>query len=259
MRIAICDDNDIDRKIIIDLLDVIFVNRSISYEISEYYDGQNLIYEVADGCNYDIIFLDVYMGQLLGIDIARKLREMNYKGAIIFLSASPDFAVEGYEVNASGYILKDQCFDKLCSVMNIILNNYGVDSYRIQKRNSITLVPYQDILYVVSDNSKCILNCLGGEKHTVYKKLNDIENELCNICFLRSHQSYLVNMNYITYAGDCDFKLSSGDIIPIRSRNCKIIRQTYLNYINNKEEKFCRVLQDNINHFMKPKYHKVKI
>lgn len=245
MRIAVCDDSDFDRAIIVDLLDIYFLNRSISYDISQYSDGQNLIYEVADGCKYDIVFLDIYMEKMLGIDVARKLREMNYKGKIIFLTASPDFAVEGYEVDASGYILKEQCFDKLYFVMNKVLKNYGVDSYYVQKRNNITLVPYQDILFVVSDNSKCILHCLGGNKYTVYKKLSEIENELCNLCFLRSHQSYLVNMNYINFVSDCDFKLSSGDIIPIRTRNCKEIRQIYLNYVKDKKERFYRVLQTN--------------
>lgn len=91
------------------------------------------------------------------------------------------------------------------------------------------LIPYNEIVYIESNNSKCILHRNNGEKYNIYKKLNEIESELNDSRFLRSHQSYLVNMDYIIEAGN-QFQLSTGDVILIRQRHVKEIRNQYLKY-----------------------------
>lgn len=68
---------------------------------------------------------------------------------------------------------------------------------KIKKRNSVIQVLYSEIEYIESSNSKCILHRTDGNKYTIYKKLNDIEEEINHRAFLRCHQSYLVNMNKI--------------------------------------------------------------
>lgn len=105
MNIAICDDNLLDRELIVDLLECYFFNKSISYSIDQY--------EIEDGHPYDIIILDIFMGKLLGIEVAKNLRKLKFNGEIIFLTASSDFAVDSYDVNAGGYILKPISYNKL--------------------------------------------------------------------------------------------------------------------------------------------------
>ncbi len=67
-------------------------------------------------------------------------------------------------------------------------------------------------------------------KYTIYKKLNDIEEEINHRAFLRCHQSYLVNMNKIESVEN-DFTMKSGDVVPIRTRNLNEIKKEYYNYI----------------------------
>lgn len=229
MNIAICDDNLLDRELIVDLLECYFFNKSISYSIDQYENGDNLIYEIEDGHPYDIIILDIFMGKLLGIEVAKNLRKLKFNGEIIFLTASSDFAVDSYDVNAGGYILKPISYNKLKKVIDKITLKLGTNSYCVRQRSNFLLIPYNEIVYIESNNSKCILHRNNGEKYNIYKKLNEIESELNDSRFLRSHQSYLVNMDYIIEAEN-QFQLSTGDVVLIRQRHVKEIRNQYLKY-----------------------------
>ena len=231
MRIAVCDDSSIDRELFVALLHHYFVNKPISNEIIQYEKGVDLLHDFEDDMWFDIIFLDIYMNDLLGIDVAHKLRSLGYCGHIIFLTATADFAVDSYEVEASGYLLKPQSFEKLSQVMDRATREMTTNTYQVKKHSKIIRVPYHEVLYVESMNSKCIMHCRNGQGYVIYKKLTDIEHELNDERFLRCHQSYLVNMDYI-HQVDSQFTLVTGDTVAIRQRDLKSIRQTVLDYLD---------------------------
>ena len=234
MRIAICDDSSIDRDIIRELLTQSVSRAQLHAELVTYDSGINLIDDVQDGMWFDIVFLDIYMQNHLGIDVARRLRELEYTGEIVFLTASPDFAIDGYDVAAAGYILKPISVEKLNNVIDRIAHNFDDRSYTVRRRSMVIRIPFGEILYVESSNNRCVLHRVNGEEFTVYKKLDEIETTLGDRRFLRCSQSFLVNMDHIRQA-DKSFVMSSGDVVPIRQRNLKAIRQTYLDYAAEKE------------------------
>lgn len=231
MRIAVCDDSSIDRELFVALLHNYFVNKPISNEIIQYEEGIDLLHDIEDDIWFDIIFLDIYMNDLLGIDVAHKLRSLGYRGHIIFLTATADFAVDSYEVEALGYLLKPQSFEKLSQVMDRATREMATNTYQVKKHAKIIRVPYHEILYVESMNSKCIMHCRDGQSYVIYKRLTNIEHELNDARFLRCHQSYLVNMDYI-HQVDTQFTLVTGDTVAIRQRDLKAIRQTALDYLD---------------------------
>ena len=231
MRIAICDDSSIDRELVVALLHHYFVNKPISNEIIQYEKGVDLLHDFEDDMWFDIIFLDIYMNDLLGIDVAHKLRSLGYRGHIIFFTATADFAVDSYEVEALGYLLKPQSFEKLSQVMDRATREMTANTYQVKKHSKIIRVPYHEVLYVESMNSKCIMHCRNGQSYVIYKRLTDIEHELNDERFLRCHQSYLVNMDYI-HQVDSQFTLVTGDTVAIRQRDLKAIRQTVLDYLD---------------------------
>lgn len=241
MNIAICDDSSLARKSLTNLLEIYFSKKSMTYRIDQYDNGIELLYEVEDGRAYDVIFLDIFMEKLLGIEVAKKLRKLKYNGEIIFLSESSDFAVESYDVKASGYILKPLDYEKLCLSIDRTIHSIDVGTYHIRRRNSFIIVPYDEITYVESSNSKCILHRSNNEKYVIYKKLCEIENELNDKRFLRSHQSYLVNMDYIIGVSN-QFELSTGESVLIRQRNLKEIRLAYLDYAKKHHQRSTSLL-----------------
>lgn len=230
MRVAVCDDSSIDRELFVAMLHHYFVNKPISNEIIQYEKGMDLLHDVEDDVWFDIVFLDIYMNDLLGIDVAHKLRSLGYRGHIIFLTATADFAVDSYEVEALGYLLKPQSFEKLSQVMDRATREMTANTYQVKKHSKIIRVPYHEILYVESMNSKCIMHCCNDQSYVIYKRLTNIEHELNDERFLRCHQSYLVNMDHI-HQVDSQFTLVTGDTVAIRQRDLKSIRQTALDYL----------------------------
>ncbi len=226
MRIAVCDDNQLDRDIIKDFLHTYMTEKSIPNTITEYENGKNLIYDIEEGRYYDMIFLDIFMDHILGMDIARKLRNVGYTGNIVFLTSTAEFAVDSYEVEASGYLLKPHDYEKLCRLLDRIIDRTNIGHFQVSVRNTIYSIPFGEIVYVESRNNICILHRSDGSEYTIYKKLSEVELQLNESRFLRCHQSYLVNMSYISKA-DSQFELTTGDVVLIRQRSQKEIRRIY--------------------------------
>lgn len=235
MDIAICDDNPIDREIISMMLRDFSMQKSMHLDITKYSSGLALLDDIQDGRCFSIIFMDIYMEDILGIEAAYRLRNnLHYEGDLVFLTATSKFAVDSYEVDASGYMIKPLNYEKFYAVMDKIVSSYKVQTYPVRKHASIIHIPIDEILYIDSDNNKCTLHRKDGRLYTVYKKLDEIQEELPFSYFLRCHQSFLVNMDYIQRA-DKEFELITGDIVSIRQRDIKKIRSIYLSYISQQK------------------------
>lgn len=113
--------------------------------------------------------------------------------------------------------------------MHRVLSDIVENTYAIKNRLQVLHIPREEIMYVESHNSQCILHQAGEKTYTIYKKLSEIEQELTAPCFLRCHQSFLVNMNYVK-AVDKDFILTNDDVVLIRKKNLKELRQVYFDY-----------------------------
>lgn len=133
LRVAICDDSALERDILADFLSHYCNAHAIDYSCKMYDSGEPLYYELGDGGWFDIILLDILMDPPLGIDVARRLREIGYKGTIVFCTAALDFAPDSFEVGASGYLLKPytpKTFERPCTA-------YCPISSRIHTRSRI--------------------------------------------------------------------------------------------------------------------------
>lgn len=232
MRLAICDDNNFERELLHTLLQQYFSETSVRCEFTLYDRGTTLYYDVLEDMEFDIIFLDLFMGDSFGMRIAQKLRDISYQGKIIFCTVSADYALESYQVYASGYILKPYSLDDIRRTLDRFLPEYQCDSYQVRQKSRIVYIPLNEIMYVESDNTKCILHRTEERTYNMYKKLGQIEAELNDPRFLRCHQSFLVNMNFILEANDV-FRLRNGEEILIRKKSKKEIQQRFLEYKEN--------------------------
>ncbi|MBQ2752501.1 MAG: response regulator transcription factor [Firmicutes bacterium] len=234
MKIAVCDSSGIYRDLIADILNLYFSSnfdyKFMSHEFIKFENSASLIYDFEEGRFFDIIFIDVYMKKMSGIDAARKLREKGYKGAIILVSETAKYAVEGYEVGAFRYMIKPFGYEEIAAVMDKLVSSIEDDAFVIHKRNEIIRLSYRDIVYVDSSNTKCFVHSIDNEKYVVYKRLDEIEKELNDKRFLRSHKSYLVNMSHVCSMDKC-FHLTNGDVALIRQRGLKDIRNEYIGFL----------------------------
>lgn len=236
MRLAICDDSEMERGVLQNLLKKYFSGVSLSCEFTLYDRGTTLYYDITEGMEFDIIFLDLFMEDSFGLTIAKKLRELSYRGRIIFCTASAEYALESYSVYAAGYIVKPYRIKDIRHTLDRLLPEYQYGSYGLIQKSAVMFIPLNEIMYVESSNTRCILHRADGRVYTIYKKLAEVEAELNDPRFLRCHQSFLVNMNYVCEANE-SFLLQNGDTVLIRAKSRKQIQQKVLEY----KEKMCRM------------------
>lgn len=231
--IVVCDDVEIERLLLKEILCQYFEEINEEVSIVEYDSGETLIADVEEGyVAMDLLFLDIYMKKLNGMETARKLRQIQCKVPIIFLTASPDYAIESYEVQASGYLLKSFSEEKLMKLLNRILKTDMKRRVAIKNRRQYRYPCTDDIMYIDSDKHNVTLHLSDGSEIITVDKLGEIEKRINEKRFLRCHQSYLVNMDYIKDVED-DFIMEDGTLVPIRVRGRKEILDTYYDYFVN--------------------------
>lgn len=232
-KIAICEDSLIDREILKSALHQYFREIHEDVEIIEYTSAETMASDVEEGYadgGVELLFLDIFMEGLNGMQAAHKLRELGSKVAIVFLTASPDFAIESYEVQAEGYLLKPFDETKLRELLSRILKTERKRRIAVKVGRQFRY-PYTDeIIYIESSGHTIKIHQKDGTELSVLEKLNDIEKRINEKRFLRCNQSYLVNMDFIKNVDDTSFILQDKTRIPIRVRGKKDVLDVYNAY-----------------------------
>lgn len=209
-KIAICDDSKLDRQLLKVVIQTYFENNEEEFKIFEYELGDNLL----DDIEVELLFLDIIMN---GMKIARKLRDIQFKAPIIFLTAHADYAVESYEVYAAGYLLKPYDTNKLTLLLDEVLQRSVQKRIAVKVKKQHRYLEINDIMYVESDKHVLNIHLKDSRVIQTTEKLSELKKTINSKRFIRCHQSYLVNMDYIKDA-KTDFILSNDIRIPIRVR-----------------------------------------
>ena len=203
LNIAICDDEKYFRNEIRGILEKYLGAEGIVCSIDDFASGEELTDLGIEVQKYDIVFLDINMDQMDGIDVARKIREKSKDIFIVFVTAYIDYTIEGYKVDAFRYILKNnnmlegsvkECLDSIRERMA-----YEVEQKEFDFSEGKKTVSLERILFVESNLHRLIFHIMEDSlnMYTVYKTLDEMEKELDGKGFIRIHQSYLVNVRHV--------------------------------------------------------------
>ncbi|MFY9283576.1 MAG: LytTR family DNA-binding domain-containing protein [Miniphocaeibacter sp.] len=195
LRIGICDDSKEASFTTYFGLEKILENRNIEYVIYEFSSGEKFIeWHKKNKNEIDLLFLDIEMPGLNGMETAKLIREENDYLQIVFLTSHPDFVFDGYSVNALGYLLKpakEEDLNKIITRTLLNLDKNEEEVFTCKNIDGIYRIPKKDILYFYSKARKVI--CVTRENnYEFYEKLNNIEESIKGN-FVRIHQRYLVN------------------------------------------------------------------
>lgn len=193
IRIAICDDEEIFRYKIEEILKDYFKKRQLVYSVDFFESGIELINN--NGIKeYNIIFLDINMEGINGIETAKKIRKISNDVFLVFITAFLDYSLEGYKVHAIRYILKDsgKMPEAINECMDTILQeaNKKFLKIRIDFIEGAKVVPIDAIVYVESNLHKLnyYVNTIEGIRdYTQYTTLNKVENNFPKTQFVRIH------------------------------------------------------------------------
>lgn len=227
MQIAICDDCKKDREILKELLKEYERKKKLQFKIKEYDSGIRLCENERELSDYQLIFLDINMEEEDGMETAMRIREIQPEVHIVLVSAYMNHVLEGYKVRASRFLLKDNLEHTIRECMDDILREIRLKEWQVQYsfvEGNVTL-KVEDIIYVETSRHKNYFYT-KDEVFSIYKKLDEIENELQGYGFVRTHQSYLVNMRYVEKISSYVMKLNTGEELSVpKSRYQEVKRQ----------------------------------
>lgn len=228
LRIAICDDEEIICRQLEDMLFDIRekINQEIETEV--YYSGEELCNFLFKGNRYDVIFLDIELNQINGVEVGKKIREelKDELTQIVYISCKESYAMELFEVRPLNFIIKPFNKDKIEFVLTKAVKLLDKENNFFEYKNSnVTFsVPLRDILYFESHGRKVNI-VLSDETKSFYGKLSSVEEQINNNDFIMIHKSYLINFNFcIEYTYEY-VKMSNQEILTISQNNRKAVRE----------------------------------
>ena len=223
-----------------ELLDRYRVERNEDITYAAFQSPFELLTEIEKGIRPDILFLDVVMPGQNGMDVAKEIRQYDTNMKIIFLTSSPEFAVESYSVGAYFYQLKpiwEESFFRLMDAVLVECEKKKKNSLILRSKDGITRIDLQQLEYCEVLGRKLLFHLENGAVLESAGSLDDLAGQLMQYSnFFRPHRSFLVNMEYIQNISSRSIKMVNDAEIPIPHGKCSEIKNTYMEYAFNGEQ-----------------------
>jgi len=239
LSIAVCDDNHLDKTKICHTIETYLQHKGINGKVFAYDSAEKLSSAIeSKRLSFDIIFLDIIMGDMDGMSCARLIRQQDKLVKIVFLTSSTDYVYEGYEVNATAYLIKpinpEQCITVLDKTITQI-EDVTKESISITSGGVIQRILMKNILYLESQKNKVeIVLAPTGQRLAVYTTLDAFEQGHQSKMWIRTHKSYLVNYLYIEQYSSDQFVLRDGTVIPISRIYKNTVREYFFTLLHNQ-------------------------
>ena len=222
LRIGICDDLADARLVLRSLLERILENRKVQGQFFEFSSGETLLrwYDHHAG-ELDIIFLDMELHELDGMETARRLRTEDAGLQLVFVTGYAEHVFDGYSVGALGYLLKPPKQEQLEAVLDRAQTALYRDlerAYICRSGDTHYRIPISNILYFAS-NRRQVQCVTESRSYTFYAKLDAVAAEVGR-AFVRVHQRYLVRAGAVDRMESGEVILRNGERLPV-SRSCQ--------------------------------------
>ena len=213
-KVAICDDSDADRRYIMNMVRSWASAAGHEVQIDGFPSAESFLFRYAGESDYDILLLDIEMGAMDGVTMAKELRKSNDTVQIIFITGYSDYISEGYEVAALHYLMKPVNEEKLCLVLDRaaekLAKNERILNFEVS--GEMVRVPIYQIRY--ADVLGNYVTVYAQTDVTVKMTLGELEKQL-DERFYRVGRSALVNLTQISRVTRAEIRLNDGTAIPL--------------------------------------------
>ncbi len=230
LRVAVCDDEPALTAQVEGLIGGWSLRRDCPCRVSGFPSGEALLFDVSEGGTYDLLLLDVEMGGMDGVALARKLRETDKRTPLAFLTNHPGYVFQGYEVSALRYLLKPVKEKELYALLDLV---------REQRRREpewllLTVdgeqrrVDQADIVYLEAQGHSVRIRMEDGEL-TAKASFSALSRQLGK-GFIPPHRSYLVNLRYVERVSRTDCFLENGERVPVSRGAWEGLNRAFIDY-----------------------------
>ena len=235
-RIAICDDEISQIKNISDYLTRFSIKTDTEFQIERFTSGNELLKKYYNEKSpFDILFLDMEMPGLNGIETAEEIRRIPDRNVLIaFITSYPEYMQDSFDVQASQYFTKpvsyelfEQKLEKMLDYINGLETNITV----LSQKSGETILYLDDIICIEANKNSNLIITTQNEEIVIKGKINNYEKELANKYFISIHRSCLANMKYIRKFNADSLEFSTGKIVPVSRRKLSEIKYAFSKYM----------------------------
>ena len=213
-KIAVCDDSDADRQYVSDMVNRWAEASGHAVHMDSFPSAESFLFHYAEENDYDILLLDIEMGAMDGVTMAKKLRRSNDTVQIIFITGYSDYIAEGYEVAALHYLVKPVREEKLASVLERAAEKLSKNEkvLHFEAGGEMIRMPVYQIRY--ADVLGNYVTIHGKYDITIKMTLGELEKQL-DERFYRVGRSVIVNLSRISRVTRTEIRLNDETVIPL--------------------------------------------
>ena len=230
MQIAICDDDQDELSCISSILDTYREERKASIAYHGFHSATELLTTAKSG-DYDLYILDVMMPAVNGMEAAGEIRSFDQDAEIVFLTSSPEFAVESYKYKAQNYLLKPARREQIFPLMDTLLEKRQKpqDSLCIRTKNGASRIIFERLAYLEVMGRQVYFHMADGSVRETTAPLSEFEGVLLRRPeFARTHRSYIVNLLQVAELTSEGITTLSQKKVPISRHNFIRVREAYV-------------------------------
>lgn len=198
MKILMCDDSKAFLEQLQILLKQIFAEMNMDVLLILFTEPGKALSYIKEYKDIDIIFMDILMGKSNGYEVAKEISSLRVRSKIIFVSSTPNYALKGYDIGVTRYLLKPVKKNRLSHVLKDLMQElqYQKEAYIIEKNDSgIHKIFLDEVVYIETAGRNTVIHTVN-EDIISYKNMKRHEERL-NSNFVRCHTSYIVNMRFV--------------------------------------------------------------
>lgn len=236
LNIAICDDNISELSNIASIIgDYQTLQRDKKkIQFTAFHSAVDLIAAMESGQSYDLVLLDILMPFMTGMDAAKEIRQFNHDVKIIFMTSSPEFAVESYSVDAYYYALKPVWKEKLFILLDKVIAETEIQmgaSFLIKSKQGLTRIYISRLEFAEVIGRTILYHLTDGSVIEAIGSMTELEKELFSYpCFIKTHRSYIINMEQIDTISQREIKMQSHALVPVAKASYSTVKSAYITF-----------------------------
>lgn len=228
-RAAICDDSREDAEFVKDMLKEWAAEQELLLQVEVFSSAETFLFHYEEDKGYDLLLLDIEMGEMDGVTMARRVRRDNETVQIVFITGYSEYISEGYEVAALHYLMKPVNREKVFAVLGRALEKRRQNEkcLNLTLSGEMVRLPLYQIRFL--EVQKNYVTIHGNENYTVKRTLSDMEKEL-DAAFHRVGRGFIVNLKYVRRVTKTEVFLADGEVLPLPRGTYEPLNRAIIKY-----------------------------